>query len=281
MPWKILLALLFLLMIAGAFYFEPRRVRTLLATKTVDGPHLRILTWNIGYAELENDTRAHTSDLQAVAQVILKNDPDAVALQELTGLEQLKTLLAFLNGKYRGAIAPTLKTDRAEVVLVKDSGAQFQSVQAGGHYTEAAIFKPNSQSPEVALVSSHADAFNAAKRRTYTGELIEWARNRPSDNIVFVAGDFNFEVSRKDESHIYTDNLKHDSEAYSYILKYFRDLGRDAGDTAINDRRIDYIFGPSGTALLRRSEVIRGAAVGRMDHLPLLVEVVLVGPIGH
>jgi endonuclease/exonuclease/phosphatase family metal-dependent hydrolase len=275
MPWKILIALLFLVMVAGAFYFEPRRGRTLLATKTSDGPHLLLLTWNIGYAELENDTRAHTHDLQSVAQVILKNDPDAVALQELTGPEQLKTLLTFLNGTYYGAIAPTIKTDRAEVVLVKDSGAQFQNVPAGGYYAEAAIFKPNAQSPEVALVSAHADAFNSAKRRTYTGDVIEWARNRPADNIVFVAGDFNFEVSRKDESNIYTDNLKHDSEAYSYILKYFRDLGRDAGDTAINDRRIDYIFGPSGTALLRRSEVLHGAAVGRMDHLPLLIEVSL------
>jgi len=41
------------------------------------------MTWNIGYADLEPDTRAHTKDLQAVAFEILKNDPDAVALQEI------------------------------------------------------------------------------------------------------------------------------------------------------------------------------------------------------
>jgi len=32
-----------------------------------------------GYAELESDSRAHTKDLQAVAQTILSNDPDAIA----------------------------------------------------------------------------------------------------------------------------------------------------------------------------------------------------------
>src|SRR4051812_12034611 len=209
MPWKILLVLLFLIMVAGAFYFEPLRGRTLLATKTADGPHFRLLTWNIGYAELENDTRAHTHDLQSVAQVILKNDPDAVALQELTGPEQLKALLLLLNGKYMGAIAPTVKTDRAEVVLVKDAGAQFQNVPAAGHYAEAAIFRPNAQSPKAALISAHADAFSSAKRPIYTGDVIEWARNRPADENVFVAGDFNFEVAQRDESHLYTDNLKH------------------------------------------------------------------------
>ncbi len=58
-------------------------------------------------------------------------------------------------------------------------------------------------------------------------------------------------------------------------MKYFRDLGRDAGATTINDRRIDYLFGLPEVALLRRAEVLKAAAVGRMDHLPLLVEVAL------
>jgi endonuclease/exonuclease/phosphatase family metal-dependent hydrolase len=43
----------------------------------------------------------------------------------------------------------------------------------------------------------------------------------------------------------------------------------------LNERRIDYVFGPTDGALLRRAEVIRGAAVGRMDHWPLVVEVAL------
>jgi endonuclease/exonuclease/phosphatase family metal-dependent hydrolase len=104
--------------------------------------------------------------------------------------------------------------------------------------------------------------------------VVEWTRNRaPAGAVVFIGGDFNFELEAKDESHLYTNNLKDDSEAYSYTLKYFRDLGREAGNTAVNDRRIDYVFGPQETVLLRRAEVLRSAGVGQMDHSPLLIEV--------
>ena len=102
-----------------------------------------------------------------------------------------------------------------------------------------------------------------------TGE----ARTQSAD--VFIAGDFNFELKATNETNLYTDNVKHDSESYSHILRYFRDLGRAAGDTAINDRRIDYIFGPTTLKRTGRVEVLRDAAVGRMDHWPLLVEVEL------
>ena len=44
------------------------------------------MTWNIGYAELEDETRAHDKDFRAVAELILRQQPDAVALQELTSL---------------------------------------------------------------------------------------------------------------------------------------------------------------------------------------------------
>ena len=90
---------------------------------------------------------------------------------------------------------------------------------------------------------------------------------------VFIAGDFNFELKPANETNLYTDNLKNDSESYSHILRNFRDLGVEAGDTAINDRRIDYIFGPATVVQVGRVEVLRDAAVGRMDHWPLLVEV--------
>jgi endonuclease/exonuclease/phosphatase family metal-dependent hydrolase len=234
------------------------------------------MTWNIGYAELEADTRAHTKDLKAVAETILSQDPDAVALQELTGDEQLKILEGYLHRRYRGVAARPGGADRVEAVLVKDQAARFEEVQArdgGGESALAATFHPRPESPAVVLLSAHADAFSAARRRAFTGELADWSRHRPTETRVFIAGDFNFEVDTGDQSHLYTDDLKHDSEAYSYLLKYFRDLGREAGDTAINDRRIDYIFGPRDAAHEPRASVLRSAAVGRMDHWPLLVEV--------
>ena len=74
---------------------------------------------------------------------------------------------------------------------------------------------------------------------------MDWAQAHSSHTEVFVAGDFNFELKAANETNLYTDNVKHDSESYSHILRSFHDLGREAGDTAINDRRIDYIFGPA------------------------------------
>ena len=270
---KILLTALCLSMIGAAIHFDPSRPRSLLAAAGHDGAHLRLITWNIGYAELEDDSRAHTEDLQAVADTILNNDPDAVALQELTGAQQLKILLGHLHGRYRGAVAPLGNSDRVEAVLVKDRDARFEQLPADGKYAISASFHLRPELPELVLVSAHADAFSAARRRRFTGDVVDWANNRTPGSIVLIGGDFNFELGAKDESHLYSDNVKNDSEAYSYALKYFRDLGRDAGDTAINDRRIDYFFGPPERVLLRRSEVLRSAGAGHMDHWPLLVEV--------
>ena len=269
---KVLLSGLCLLMIGGAIKFDPSRSRSLLGSGSHDGPHLKLLTWNIGYAELEDDSRAHTKDLRAVADTILSNDPDAVALQELTGADQLNTLLKFLRNQYRGAVARAGDSDRVDAVLVKARDARFEDFMADKRYAVAATFHTQAQASQIVFVSAHADAFKAERRRVFTGDVVDWARTRPGAPLVFIGGDFNFEMAAKDESHLYTDNVKNDSEAYSYALKYFRDLAHDAGDTAVDDRRIDYIFGPRETVALRRAEVLRDAAVGRMDHWPVLIE---------
>src|ERR1051325_5581768 len=272
---KSLLTVLCLLMIAGAIKFDPSRSRSLLGSGAHEGPHLRLLTWNIGYAELEDDSRAHTKDLRAVADTILNNDPDAVALQELTGPDQLKVLLGYLHNRYQGALAPVGSGDRVTAVLVKARGARFENFAADQKYAVTATFQLRPELPQIVFVSAHADAFKAERRRVFTGDVVDWARNRPNDSAVFVAGDFNFELNAKDESHLYTDNVKNDSEAYSYVLTYFRDLSREAGRTAVDDRRIDYIFGPREGVALRWTEVLRDAAVGKMDHWPVVIEVAL------
>jgi endonuclease/exonuclease/phosphatase family metal-dependent hydrolase len=270
---KLILLLLFCLMIFGAVHFaQPHESETRGSSDRVVHS-LKLLTWNIGYAELEDDTRAHDKDLPAIAEVILREDADAVALQELTGNTQLKTLLSLLQGKYRGAVAQQGRGDRFEAVLVKDTGARFIPVPIGDRYALGVSFKPHEDTEQVVVLSAHADAFNAARRRTYTEGLIDWAEDRAQSSIVFIAGDFNFELKAGNETNLYTDNLKHDSESYSHILRQFRDLGRSAGDTAINDRRIDYVFGPPALDHVGRVAVLRNAAVGRMDHWPLLVEV--------
>ena len=270
---KLILAGLWLTMIVCAVHFAPGHGRALLGTRVQGGTTLRVLTWNIGYAELEDDTRAHDRDLPAVADVIMRAEPDAVALQELTGEAQLRALLANLGGRYRGALAQQGRSDRFEAVLVRDATARFTPFPAGGRYALGAMFRPRGDVHEVLLVSAHADAFSAARRRTYTESVVDWARAHAQAAPVIIAGDFNFELRAREETNLYTDNLKHDSESYTYLLSFFRDLGREAGDTAINDRRIDYVFGAGETLALRRAEVLRNAAVGRMDHWPLVVEI--------
>jgi endonuclease/exonuclease/phosphatase family metal-dependent hydrolase len=271
---KLILAALCAVMIAGAFYFDPEPKRTTAPAVAPGKSRLRLMTWNVGYADLEDDTRAHTKDLKAIAGVIAKNDPDAVALQELTGQDQLNALLANLGGRYRGAVARAGGTDRVEALLVKDRNARFENVPAERKFAVGATFRHGDNPADVVLVSAHADAFSAARRRTYTEDVVDWSRARSSNaRAVFIVGDFNFELASKDSSNFYTDNLKHDSESYNYILNYFRDLGMAAGDTAINDRRIDYVFALPSATSARRADVLKDTAIGHMDHWPLLVEV--------
>jgi endonuclease/exonuclease/phosphatase family metal-dependent hydrolase len=262
-------------MLAGAFLMPPPRPRSLLGARAQGGATLRLMTWNIGYGDLESDTRARNEDLAAVAQVILSNDPDAVALQELTGAEQLKLLLQQLKNRYRGSTSSFGSADRLAAVLVKDRSAHFDDVSAGDRFATAAAFHLKEGSPEILLVSSHADAFSASRRRAFAADVVDWTREHGRDAVSFIAGDFNLEVSVRNKSNLFTDDAKHDSESYGYLLKYFRDLSRDAGETSINDRRIDYVFGPQETVTLRRAQVLRGTAIGRMDHWPLLIEVAL------
>ena len=264
----------FMLMLCLAFFHEPPRQRSLLGDRSQDGPRLRLMTWNLGYSDLESETRARAEDLAAVAQTILSNDPDAVALQELTGEDQLKLLLAHLKKRYHGYVCSFGSTDRVAAVLVRDRSARFNDVPAGDRFAAAATFYLHRDLPEIVLVSLHADAFSSSRRRSLTEDVVDWARKRASHSVL-IAGDFNFEVSTKTRNNLFTDNAKHDSESYNYLLKYFRDLGRGAGETAISDRRIDYVFGPLEGSVLRRAEVLRGIAIGRMDHWPLLVEISL------
>ena len=77
-----------MLSVVGAFVVAPASKHELAreSNSSEDDNRLRLLTWNIGNGDLESESRAHTEDLPAVAKVILDNNADAVALQELTGM---------------------------------------------------------------------------------------------------------------------------------------------------------------------------------------------------
>ena len=179
---KLILLLLFCLMIFGAVHFAQPRESEKHGSSGKVVHSLRLLTWNIGYAELEDDTRAHDKDLPAIAEVILREDADAVALQELTGNAQLKTLLGLLHGKYRGAVAQQGNTDRFEAVLVKDGEARFIPVPVNDRYALGVSFKPSADAQQVLLLSAHADAFNAARRVDEVLDIVD-LRDRAQDPV--------------------------------------------------------------------------------------------------
>jgi len=275
MKIKLFLLMLLCLMVSGAIYFNPSRGRTLLGEKISQGPRLKIMTWNVGYADLYGDSKAHIEDMRKVASVILGEEPDVVALQELADTRQLNVLVSHLGGKYRAQLGSRGNTDRMVALLVKFQEAEFEDVPTDiGRRALAARFKLSEQSPEIIVISAHADAFSSHKRRVYTGNVVDWAQSH--DGPVFIAGDFNFEINIDKQPSLFTDNAKNDSEAYSYLLRYFRDLGKRAGATAANDRRIDYIFGSNDRVNLWNARVLTGAVTGKMDHRPLVVEVSVV-----
>ena len=274
---KIILAALLVLMIAGAFYFNPGVDRTIVGQRNKPGTKLKVMTWNIGYADLDADNRAQDKDIPNIAQVITDNDPDIVGLQEITGQAQLQMLLRHLHGKYKGAVSPLGGDDRTVAVLVKNPSAEFETITTtSGRTAISAHIKPAEDKPPVTFISIHADAYNSKKRRIFVGDIVDWARPKLDSDRVFIAGDLNLEIDPDKPEDLYTDSAKNDSEAYNYLLKYFRDLGREAGYTAVNNRRIDYIFGPSvDVAGIQEAKVISEAAMGKMDHRPLVVEMTL------
>jgi len=288
MSLKVTLAVLFFCSLLVAFAIRPEAERTARPgaisnySDNQNEKRLRLLSWNIGNGDLESETRAHMEDLPDVARVILRNDPDAVALQELSGEDQLKFLLKQLGHHYRGFVNSSGSGDRVEALIVRvepvaaDDGARnvaFDNFPAGGRFAAAATFRLHKNWPEIVVLSVHADAFNASARRALVGDVVDWSRSRGNNKIVFIAGDFNLEVGTRNRNNLFTNDAKHDSESYAYLLKYFADLGRAAGQTSVNERRIDYVFGPASGVSLRHAEVLRDAAVGHMDHWPLLVEV--------
>src|SRR6266480_3298879 len=185
---KFLLGVFFVLSLLAAFVFAPQNnlPRNNHAgdiiheqDRSQNRRSLRLMSWNIGNGDLESETRAHAKDLPAVARLIRDNDADAVAIQELTGEDQLRLLLAHLENRYRGYVASPGSADRVDAVLVKNSlsrrdlggrsvtddrGVRFSDVPAGDRFAGAATFHLHNDLPEIVLVSAHADAFSATRR---------------------------------------------------------------------------------------------------------------------
>src|SRR6266508_4599291 len=148
---KLLLAACFIFSLLGAFVLAPKQKfsrhnddAAVPGNQNQNGRRLRLLSWNIGNGDLESETRAHAEDLPAVAKVIMDNGPDAVALQELTGEDQLKLLLARLKNQYSGYVCSRGSSDRVGLIL-NEHGLNAIGAAATAHVAAILILQARQQ----------------------------------------------------------------------------------------------------------------------------------------
>lgn len=280
---KIFLLCMILLMFSAERALRPDDPRSALAPAIDlwgDGWRLRVLTWNVGRAYQGRDSRAQDEDLDKVVQVVEMEQPDVVALQELASEAQLEVLLAALEGTYQGYMTGASSTDRYTALLVKGTKIDFRHIPTStSRRATAAVFRLSKSLYEVCAISAHAHAWDPAQRRAYTRDLVDWARSQDF-NVIFLAGDFNFESSVEAAADsLFTQDPRADGETYAYVTRYFRDLGREGGDTARLGRRIDFIFGRGGKLEVKRVAVLKGRGGRGMDHDPLVIDALIPRPV--
>lgn len=271
------LALLFALFAYGSWYFQSKR--DVVPPSPTAGPDdaFSLLSWNVGYFDFEEDSRAQDADLRHIADVINEADVDCIALQEIAQPVQVKILSQLLNKEYpHHFLGKGSRTDRYVATLSKLPFEQTILIPTSvGREATAVELKPEPGGPSFTLINCHADAFNSSHRRYYVNDLMDWYLQSRMVNFV-LAGDFNFDLVPVESSDLFTDNKKNDSESYSLILEYFQDVGRYGGTTASFDRRIDYIFASSNDVEAVEFRVLTGKLTGKMDHHPLWARMRLV-----
>ncbi len=277
MTFKLALTTLFACFVGGVVAFRsnapaPRRTPT-LQQFLYSSERLKVMTWNVGRARLDGDDRARWEDLPHVAEVINREKPDVVALQELASRSQGAALARRLRGEYVGWTAGS-RGGRSVAVLVRRKRKVQNGFAMGtrtGRRAVAVVFELQGVSKPIAVVSLHADPFDARNRRLYVEDIV-WQVNNHHKGFAFLAGDFNFDIASDAKRDSLNDRLTHDSESYTLLTKHFSDLAKDAGATALLNRRLDYVFAKPKDVQLANAQVLK-EAVGEMDHQPLVVHV--------
>jgi endonuclease/exonuclease/phosphatase family metal-dependent hydrolase len=238
---------------------------------------VKVLTWNIGKMHWRWDSRAADADLPHIADVIARERPDLVALQELRDAAQLRRLLRLIERatgvRYGGRVAHEKTYDRRVGILVRGGSARFRTVTTSSGRTALAArmelggsVSGLAPSVDLVLISVHVDAFDQARRQEQVEEILGWARARfPTEEVDLLAlGDFNLNVTGNPGR----GRGVSDERLHRLITRHFVDLG-PSEPTSVLGVRLDYVFGRAPR--LRRSQirVIRGARINFMDHDPV------------
>jgi len=223
---------------------------------------LRVMTWNIGKLYLSWESRAADRDLEHVAAVIHKLDPQVVALQELRDNDQIKRLAALMGPDWRGR-APQDRYDRRAGLLTRLPVQFFPLATSSGRVAQGAEITWR-DGRKLTMVSTHLDAFDAARRRQQAEELLAGLDRRGVEDL-FLVGDFNFDPA-------VTAQGSADQQLYSYLTGRLVDAAKYAGLTTIFSRRLDYIFFHSKRVHSVTSRIARKHRINMMDHDPVVAE---------
>lgn len=274
MTFKILLTTLPICFIIGAVALRPdaalRRTPT-LQQFLYSSERLEVMTWNVGRARWGGDERARWEDVPHVADVTAREKPDVVALQELASRSQGEALSRRLRGEYRGWSVGSRRGRSVAILLRRKHKVQngFALETRTGRRAVVVVFELERVSKPIAVVSLHADPFNARNRRLYLEDIV-WQVNQHHKGFALLAGDFNFDIVSDAQRDSLNDTLTHDSESYALLTKHFLDVAKDAGTTALLNRRLDYVFVKPKDVQVVKAQVLK-EAVGEMDHQPVVV----------
>jgi endonuclease/exonuclease/phosphatase family metal-dependent hydrolase len=238
-------------------------------------PPVRIMTWNIGYADLKVSP-AQDRDMPHIAAVIKEADVDVVALQEQAGAKQLQLLLQLLGAKYAGKTLGT-EQNRGVALLCKLPVQEYEILAFDVPWKWkllAATIMTRAGDCRFRVVSCYAPAGrHATPRRKFAQRLMDYAR--PSRIPMFLAGDFNLAPTHLLDRYtpFFSDDASLDLKTYAAMTSVCLDCGINAGPTALLNRRVDYVFAVPRQLRIARAEVLSGKRVAAMDHDPLVLTV--------
>lgn len=249
-------------------YFIPRNV------EVPDGQPLRVMTYNMLFVN---------EDVDGMVELITEQNADVIAMQEVTGefREQLETELSdtypywayVQNGNnFYGNIVFSKYEITDELAQFEQSGSLLYlatDVDVAGQIVR--VYNIHTAPPRF------GNGFDTSSRTEGITTYLTDVRSESPQMPLIIMGDFNMSDQTQDYRRLnraYTDVYRATSIGFGTTFEYFGSLGFSWIPSYV---RLDYVFLRDGVGSPQlvpiASEVIRA---GNSDHLPIIVDVVIV-----
>lgn len=262
----------------GVFGTLPLRERPLYRGAHIEGEAVRIVSWNLGLGQ-PGSAPSPERYRDEIAATLNELKPDVVLLQEVSSAEYLEKLRSGLGSEWRGGRSRP-ESGMATAVLARLDG-EFSAPRTDAPFGGPAVFSGSVHSA-LRFVSVHLPPERQAKMRfTYASELKKLFPLKEGSPLV-IGGDLNIDTDSwwDNRAGVFTDSIAIDIETLGVLGAMGNDAGIGTAPTAVMSRRIDRIFVPPDSRALRY-EVVKGKRRGRMDHDPIVVDVIVSNPSGH